>query len=611
MTIPEQVIREVRSRADIVQLVGRTVDLKKRGANWQGLCPFHQEKTPSFHVSPDRGTYYCFGCHESGDAISFVQHTDGKSFPEALKMLADQVGIVIEEREETPAQRQARVQRQELAEVTEAALEHYRDQLTQPSGKGASAYLKGRGVLTSQIDRFALGFGGFGRDLGKTSKVSQLPADKLISAGILARSDTGTYHRFSERIIFPIRDTAGRVVAFGARVFGKRDDGKLAKYVNSPESPLFHKGDVLYGLFEARPALRKSGTAVMVEGYLDVLALQRLGVETALAPCGTALTRNQARLLARNAKAVTLIFDGDDAGQKATKRALPILLATGLEVHLVELPKGEDPDTLARRSPETLKKMINGAAMALEIWIERTSSTRGPGVAGQLAAVAELRDMINALPAGLARDLFMDKTATALVIEPHLLRRELKRTSAPPKEVPPEPVETVREEKIHQRERQVVRLFLECPELLSDPLSARLVDLIESAAVKQFVTAGIELAQKSQSVLSLDALREGLQNQALAAVAEEVAAGNRVFDSTEAQQILHEVCESLWQKRAKVEAEQLAREVDQAKTPEEQDEMLKKVMELNSQLRHGCPWLGVPRGDTEHNGLSDAAPVTG
>jgi len=613
MRISEQVIQEIRQRVDIVQLVSRRVDLKKRGRNFVGLCPFHDEKTPSFNVSPERASYHCFGCHESGDAISFVQQTDGKTFPEAIRQLAGEVGIEVEAQQETPQERQERERRQQLAEVNAALLERYRALLQDRVGTAARAYLERRGVSAGQIDRFAIGFGGPGRSLQRCEVTDRFSSADLVASGAFAEGDRDPYHRFGERIVFPIRDREGKVLGFGGRVFGARDDGKSAKYVNSAEGPLFHKSRVLYGVHEARRDLARGTPAVMVEGYLDVIALDSVGITTAVAPCGTALTPSQANLLKRASKVATICFDGDDAGRTAARRAVPMLLSAGLEVRLAELPDGEDPDSLAHRAPEEAAALVRRAPLAVEALIERATRGLQPTIDGKLTAVSSLRDVLNAVPAGLARDLFVDRAAEALGIEKAALQRELRREGARPQRREQETVAAApatTTERVRMLETQVVRLLTEWPELFESPLAGRLPGLLRSTAARLFVEEGLRQQAEGKRP-SASSLEEVARHRDLVKIVAEVGAGRRIFQEEQADAVLSDSCAVLWRHRVKDEVQRLTEELGAAASEERQLELVREKKGLMDQLERGCPWLAGEQGDMEPPGSSEGVASTG
>ncbi len=365
--IPDEIIHRIRDAADIVEIVGRHVGLKRAGSSYKGLCPFHHEKTPSFHVSPDRGTFHCFGCGEGGNAISFLMRVENLTFPEAVRSLGRQHGIEVPEVGGGAAGASER-----LFAATEVAQLRYRQALTL-AGNPAAAYLARRGLDSSVVERFGIGFAPDRWDtVGQALRERGLPAEVGERAGLLApRSSGGFYDRLRGRVVFPIQDVQGRVVAFGGRALG---EDQQPKYLNTPETPIFRKREAFYGFPFALGPIRRSERAVVVEGYFDCIALHRAGVEEALATCGTSLTADHARQLRRRTRDVVLLFDGDEAGRKAMERSLEILLPAGLRVRAAELPAGEDPDDfLVRRGAAALRALVDQAPPAIELVIRRVA----------------------------------------------------------------------------------------------------------------------------------------------------------------------------------------------------------------------------------------------
>jgi DNA primase len=365
--IPDDLVDEVRSRADIVDVIGELVPLKKSGREYKANCPFHEERTPSFYVVPDKGFYKCFGCGKSGDVFSFLMERQGLDFVEAVKHVAARSGVEIRE---VHREREAEDPNRALYEINGFARDWFRAQLTDPErGRTAREYLAGRGVDEETAERFGLGFApDEWRALREAAGKHGLDEEVMIEVGLLARSDRSpeAYDRFRRRIIFPIESLSGKVIAFGGRVLaGDRADAP--KYVNSPETPIYHKGLHLYGLSWARHAIRREECALVVEGYMDVVSLAAHGFEHVVAPLGTALTPEQASLLGRYATRVLLLFDSDSAGLKATFRAGDVLLEAGLHPAVVTLPKGEDPDTIVRgQGGEALRRYIDQAVDVLD-----------------------------------------------------------------------------------------------------------------------------------------------------------------------------------------------------------------------------------------------------
>jgi len=320
------ILDEIRAGVDVVDLVSRFVNLRKAGQNYKGLCPFHAEKTPSFTVSEERGFFHCFGCGEHGDVFAFVMKTQALTFPEAVRRVAERFGVPLPEEAGEPAQR-----REPLAAVNAAAAAFYRGELRGSGGARAQAYLRERGLAEETIERFALGWApGAGEALARHLRAQGLPLDDALTAGLVLRRDrpdgrVGVFDRFRERVMFPITDTSGKVIAFGGRILPGRPAGgdPPPKYLNSAESPIFRKGHTLYGLALARDAIRKADRAIVVEGYLDVIALAQAGIGEVVAPLGTALTADQLRLLRRFTETVVACFDGDPAGRRVPGNGSP------------------------------------------------------------------------------------------------------------------------------------------------------------------------------------------------------------------------------------------------------------------------------------------------
>jgi DNA primase len=353
--IPQSFVQELLNRVDIVDVVERHVALKKAGANYVACCPFHSEKTPSFTVSHAKQFYHCFGCGAHGTAIGFLMEHNGLSFPEAVKELADRAGMQVPEERTTPAVPRVAGLHDLLLEATR----YYREQLKR-SDK-AIAYLKGRGVTGEIAARYGLGYAPSGWQ-NLAGVFPDYHAKGLLESGLVIQGEEGKrYDRFRDRVMFPILNQRGQVVGFGGRVI---DHGE-PKYLNSPETPVFEKGRELYGLYHARQAIRESGTVVVVEGYMDVVALAQHGIGAAVATLGTATTPNHVQLLFRHADRVVFCFDGDQAGRRAAWRALENCLSQlvdGKQVGFLFLPEGEDPDTYVRKTGrDGFERMLKGA----------------------------------------------------------------------------------------------------------------------------------------------------------------------------------------------------------------------------------------------------------
>ena len=374
MAFPAHFIDEVRNRVGLADVVGRRVKLSRKGREHAGLCPFHNEKTPSFTLNEDKGFYHCFGCGKHGSVFDFVMETEGLNFPEAVEKLAAEAGMQVPEQSPEAAQR-SKVQAG-LYDVMEMAADWYTRQLEGEGGKSTRAYLRDRGVGKQAMAHFRLGYGPESRTALKQFLMTrEITDDQLVEAGLVIKPEDGgeSYDRFRNRLMFPITDRRGRTIAFGGRALGEAK----AKYLNSPETPLFHKGSVLYNLSAAKMAARDAAQVVVAEGYMDVIALHEGGFPYAVAPLGTAVTETQLAELWRVTPEPVFCLDGDQAGWKAAiraaERALPIL-KPGHSLKFALLPDGEDPDTLIRNAgPEAMAKLLDDALPLSEVLWRKTA----------------------------------------------------------------------------------------------------------------------------------------------------------------------------------------------------------------------------------------------
>lgn len=423
--IPEEKIREVLERTSIVEVVSDHVQLRRSGGNYTGLCPFHGEKTPSFNVNPAREIFHCFGCGAGGNALSFVMKIEGLSFPEAVKLLARKVGVEIEERQLTPAEQQAQSDRQAFQRINELTVAYYRSVLErQPEGAAAREYLVRRMAAGEMAETYRLGFApDRGDGLVKHLKASGAPLEKALQLGIIRKSERGWYDLFRNRLMFPICDAKGNVIAFAGRVL----DASLPKYINSPESPLYHKSSVLFGLNLALGAIRSENSVIIVEGYFDHLALYRAGIRNVVATCGTALTPAHATLLKRHAERVYTLFDSDAAGRKATIRAMELFLEQRVPAYVIVLPPGDDPDSfLAREDVEGFRDCQQRARPAFEFFIRSLlASTPTDSVDSKVRIIDELAPRFKKIADPVERDLYEKEICRLLGIGPHVFRKRL------------------------------------------------------------------------------------------------------------------------------------------------------------------------------------------
>ncbi len=394
MAFPPEFLDELRNRVGLAGIVGRRVKLVKKGREHSGLCPFHNEKSPSFTVNEDKGFFHCFGCGAHGDAIGFEMRANHLSFTEAVEKLASELGLDVPKA--TPEERKREARRASLHDAMEAACRFFENQLRSAAGREGLAYLRERGLSDDTIARFRLGWAPDSREALKKAVMSEaMPEGMLIEAGLLKKPDNGgaSFDFFRGRVTFPVTDRRGRVVAFGARTLG---DGQ-PKYLNSPDTPLFHKGSMLYGLAHARESARDRNVALAVEGYMDVIALHQAGFDYAVAPLGTALTEQQIEEMLRLADEPILCFDGDSAGQRAMARAaergLPIL-KPGKSLRFAVLPHPEDPDSLIKaQGPAAMQAVLDAAEPLFEVTWKLATEGRPLDTPERRAALeTELKD---------------------------------------------------------------------------------------------------------------------------------------------------------------------------------------------------------------------------
>jgi DNA primase len=420
----------VKTQADIVRVVGEYVRLKKAGQNFTGLCPFHSEKTPSFAVHPVKQIYHCFGCGVGGDVFSFVMALEKCDFPEAVRLVAEKCGIPIPRREpRSPEEAQQNRQRATIFDMHQQAAAFFQRQLHEsPEGKVARAYLEDRGLDEKTMRAFALGYAPSSGD-ALLRLLRGKSFDKLFeSSGLFSKDQSGRYFdRFRRRIMFPIANESGKIIAFGGRALG--DD--LPKYLNSPETPIYSKSTVLYHLHAAKESLRKLDYGVLVEGYMDVIAVARAGISNVMASCGTSLTEQQVKTLARNTRRCVVNYDPDSAGQAATERSLLLLLEQGFDVRVLALPAGLDPDKFIKeRGAAEYRKMLEKAPAYLDYLIDRARKMDLTSGEGKLRALNYLMPYVQRVPDRLLRSEWATRISAELRIEEPVLREALRKAAA-------------------------------------------------------------------------------------------------------------------------------------------------------------------------------------
>jgi len=425
---------KVKQQADIVRVVGEYVRLKKTGKDFSGLCPFHQEKTPSFTVSPIKQIFYCFGCGKGGDVCNFVMDMEKCEFPEAVKLVAEKCGISIPRpKERSPGERKENQQRATLVEMHREAQTFFVKQLEGTlEGKAACAYLEDRGMDKDAISRFGIGYAPSGGDTLLRHLKAKYPEKLLVDSGLISRDQGGKlFDRFRRRITFPIANESGKIVAFGCRALG--DD--QPKYLNSPESPIYSKSNVLYHLDRAKEGIRRQDFVILVEGYMDAIAVARAGISNVVASCGTSLAEQQIKLLGRFTKRVVVNYDPDAAGQSATERSLSLLLEQDFEVRVLALPpvgdKKADPDLYIReKGAEEYQRRLKEAPSYVDYLIARAGQMDLSTGEGKSRAVNFLLPYVQKIPNRILRSEWATRIAQQLRLEEPVLRAALSKAAS-------------------------------------------------------------------------------------------------------------------------------------------------------------------------------------
>jgi DNA primase len=607
--IPDPLIDEVRERADIVEVIGEHLTLKRSGKEFKALCPFHNEKTPSFYVVPAKNFYKCFGCGESGDVFTFLMKRHGLSFTDAVRQIAERVGVEIPRYDAAEQQDEPH---KALHEAISFAADFFQRTLHEPAGERARTYLATRGVPDEAVARFGIGCAPDSwQGLREAAHRHGIEDDVLLEAGLIKQSERAgsePYDRFRNRLVFPIMAVSGRIVAFGGRVLTSADQ---PKYLNSPETPIYHKGAMLYGLNWSRNAIRREGAALVVEGYMDYVSLAARGVEHVVAGMGTAITPEQANLLARYAGRALLLYDSDTAGLRATFKTADALLRAGVHPLVVALPEGEDPDSLVRKGgAAALKPHLDAAVDVLETKL-RILEERGffDDIDGARRALDRVLPTIRAAVDPALRDIYVGRVALRIGVTRETLEEELaagggredsgqwreRARRPPPRRVPEPVVEALRRK--HGDEQLLVLL------LARDP------DRIEAAR-----------AQLGELELS-DPLYREIYGALLAGQAESLSgpAAERLLalqadggDIVDADRSFADAVANIYRHGLNLQLDQINLRIERPRAGDSPDELLRLKRDLLDQLRALPDQLGFKRaprwGNRRRPGGNPAAP---
>jgi len=546
----QSVKEEIKRAADIVQVIGQYVQLKKAGKNFMGLCPFHTEKAPSFTVSPDRQMFHCFGCKKGGDIFAFWMAYHGMTFPEALKDLAERYHITITEAFSSSEEKKRARFREALFRINEMAAQYFQEALVQP-GKGdpAAKYIKERALSDEIISEFRLGYAPDRWDgLIQYLKKRQMDLKIVAQAGlIVSRENGGYYDRFRGRIMFPIFDLRGRVIGFGGRVL----DNSLPKYLNTPETPIFHKGEFPYGLHASFKAIRQKGMSVIVEGYMDLLALRKHGLKEVVATLGTALTGDHIRKIKGYAGEAIVVFDSDQAGQIAALRSLPLFLNEGLPARAVVLPQGHDPDTFVNTNGlPAFHKLIENAQPLFEFFLDQKLTEGSGDIEGKVRILKEVLPVLSQLQNRAQRSLYVGRLSERIGIKEDVILTELKDLGRTLSQGGLQR-DLIEREAAFQTQRvgdfQLLNLLVhhpvavkgladtDCSVLLSDTAASRIVELIFEA-------------YRLEGRVSPEYLEQRLGNEEIRTRLREVMVTDSIYTEQEVEQAVREIEEKVRQK---------------------------------------------------------------
>ncbi len=486
--ISESTIREVRDRADIVEVVSETVPLSRSGASFRGLCPFHREKTPSFYVNPARQAFKCFGCGEGGSIFHFLMKARNLSFAESVEELAERFGVVVKFEGGSARSRP----KEDLYSILRLAADTYRELLLSPAGKAGREFLRRRGVTPEAEREFAIGWGGTGGEMVSVLKREGIDPVRGEAAGILFPSGGGFRDRFRGRVLFPIGDARGRICGFGGRAV----DDAVPKYLNSPESDLYRKSSLLYGLYQALPSIRGEGRVLVVEGYMDLIGLWQKGIRGVVATCGTALTESHARTLKRLSENVILFYDGDVAGKKAAVRSGGPLYAAGVSPKALFPPKGMDPDDWAKAvPPEELTRRIAGAVPLMES-IERGVSRKYDlaTISGKLSYVQLMSKYLRWVTDPAERELYSQRVAQTSGLPVDTIHRQVGSPGLAPF---PEAGASPRKLRHRGEESHLLRLLAVDPSLAVTARGEGVGDLLLEDGAREALAHLADLAERA------------------------------------------------------------------------------------------------------------------
>jgi len=498
MYIPEEKVLEILNTADIVDVISESVILKKSGRNFFGLCPFHSEKTPSFSVNANKQIFYCFGCSAGGNVIAYTMKYHGITFPEAAEMMARRYNIIIETKEIDPAKKRQLHLKENLFRLNKTVMGIYFDELkNSKTGDRARQYLKDRGILDDTIERFKLGFSSDNWDsIVKVLKERKISKNIAVQSGLILdkKQSNGYYDRFRNRIMFPIFDVNMQVAGFGGRVM----DDAMPKYMNSPETPVYSKSRILYGLHEAKQFCRQEGLVYIVEGYFDFLSLYQHGIKNTVASLGTALTPDHVRMLKGYASRMVLVFDSDTAGINAAKRSIKIFMDEGVDTRILVLPENNDPDSyMVKHGQKAFNELASGAKTMMQFLLQVSIDSHGMSVEGRIRILEDMKSHLVLIQDSALRSLYVKELSETLNIDEKAVLEKVREqylSHSGKKSFLSEGKKQDAKLESDRREEQMISLMLNYPEIIDEIKDKKVLDYFYSEKLKH-------LAQK---ILSMD-----------------------------------------------------------------------------------------------------------
>ena len=524
MYIPEEKISEILNTSDIVDIVSQSVLLKKSGSNFFGLCPFHSEKTPSFSVNINKQIYYCFGCGAGGDVLNFLKRYHGISFPEAAKMLARQYNITIETKEIDPAKRRQIHLKESLFRLNKSTMEYFGDELKDTKqGEKATEYLKLRKISEDMINEFHLGFSPDSWDsVVKKFKELKISKNIAVQSGLILerKQNSGYYDRFRNRIMFPIFDINMQVAGFGGRVM----DDAMPKYMNSPETPVYNKSRILYGLHAAKQFCRQEDLVYIVEGYFDFLSLFQHGIKNTVASLGTALTHDHVRILKGYASKMILVFDSDKAGISAAKRSIKIFMKEGVDIRILVLPQDSDPDSyIMEYGREAFNKLALQARTIMQFLLQVSIDTHGLTVEGRIKILNDMKQYLTGIQDSALRSLYVKELAETLNIDEKAVLEKVREQYLQSQHSTSKSYlidEKKDEDKLEsdRREEQVISMVLNYPEIIDDIKNTDVLECFYSEKLKLIGQRIISISpDKKAFITNIMAKMENSEDQKLIA----------------------------------------------------------------------------------------------